>query len=111
MTWSNGKAAYAHRVAVNAQTGDVVMHLCDNRKCINPAHLKVGTSAENSADMVRKDRQAKGEDCGNAKLTEELIVQIRAQQGLSPSRKVAAEYGISKTNVLDIWTRRIWKHV
>ncbi len=36
--------------------GMVVMHMCDTPKCVNPAHLKLGTTASNIADKVRKNR-------------------------------------------------------
>lgn len=32
------------------------MHLCDNRACIEPSHLKLGTQKENIADMFNKGR-------------------------------------------------------
>jgi hypothetical protein len=111
VTWHNGMIAYAHRVVVNAQPNEVVMHLCDNPKCVNPQHLKIGTHAENSADMVRKKRQAVGERCGGSKLKETQVLEIRSLQGKLSSRKVAALYNISKTNVLDIWRRHIWEHI
>lgn len=109
--WKNGKTVYAHRVIINAQDHEVVLHTCDNKKCVNPYHLKIGTHAENSQDMVNKNRQAKGEQCGNSKLTEETIYDIRKLEGSLSSRKVAELFAISKTNVLDIWRRRIWKHL
>jgi len=46
--------------------GKVIMHKCDNKKCVNPDHLKLGTQVENIADMVAKGRAArqKGENHG-----------------------------------------------
>ena len=55
---------YAHRVAYQIATGIdpvdvVVMHSCDNPPCCNPAHLSLGTSADNIADAVRKGKYAR----------------------------------------------------
>lgn len=87
------------------------MHLCDNKKCINPEHLKVGTYAENSADMVTKNRQAFGERAGNSKLVAHQVVEIRGLFGKLSSRKVAKLFSISASNIKDIWTRKIWRHI
>lgn len=111
VTWFKGKIAYVHRVLMGAKPEEVVMHICDNSKCVNPIHLKIGTPAENSADMVNKKRQAVGERCGHSKLTSEQVLTIRSYQHKLSSRKVAALYNISKTNVLDIWRRYIWRHI
>ncbi|MBA3588205.1 HNH endonuclease [Methylibium sp.] len=56
----------AHRVAYRLFLGEIpagmcVMHACDNPACTNPAHLKLGTQAENQADKVSKGRQYRGE--------------------------------------------------
>src|SRR4051812_28318591 len=53
----------AHRIAVAlsgrvVSEGDVVMHSCDNRICVNPNHLTIGTQGENVRDMVAKGRAA-----------------------------------------------------
>jgi hypothetical protein len=106
-----GKTLYHHRLIAGASKGEVVLHTCDNKRCVNPDHLKLGTPAENSADMVSKGRQTKGEDSHLSRLSEFLVKEIRSVQGDMSSREAAALFGCSKTNILDIWKRKIWKHV
>lgn len=111
ITWHNNKWAYAHRVAANASPGQVVRHTCDNPSCVNPEHLIVGTHKENSQDMVDKLRQAYGERAAGAKYSKEIIAEVRSLQGKLSSRKTAAKFGMSKTNVLDIWNNKIWRYI
>lgn len=111
VTWHNNKTQYAHRVVVKAKPGDVVRHTCDNPICVNPEHLIVGNAKENSEDMVAKNRQAWGERAARSKLTEVQVKAIRKYEGNTSSRKVAKEFSISKTNVLDIWNKKIWKYL
>ena len=99
--------AYEHFVG---PAGDkVVCHTCDNRKCVNPAHLFLGTPAENAADMVRKGRQSRGVQRHNAKLTEGVVRAIRAESG--PHREIAARYGLTRRHVSQIVSRETWRHV
>jgi hypothetical protein len=111
VTWENGKTVYKHRQVAGAVKGQVVLHSCDNPSCINPAHLSIGTSAQNSKDMVMKNRQAKGEQCFLARLTESQVKDILSVKGDMSSREAAALFGCSKTNILDIWNRKIWRHI
>lgn len=109
VTWKDGKTVYKHREVVGAKKGEVVMHTCDNPSCINPEHLKIGSHKSNSKDMVEKQRQATGEQCGNAKFKEWQIHKVRELKGTLSSRAVASLFKMSKTNVLDIWNNKIWK--
>lgn len=111
ITWFKNKWAYAHRAVVNAVKGQVVQHTCDNPSCVNPEHLKIGTHKDNSQDMVNKNRQIKGAGSHLSKLLDEHVLDIRFLHGKYSSREVAKMYNISKTNVLDIWNRKIWKHL
>lgn len=111
ITWKNGKTVYAHREAVSAPKGSVVLHSCDNKWCVNPQHLSIGTHKDNSLDMVKKNRQAKGESCARSKLLENEVLEIRSLKGKHSSRYVANLFNTSKTNVLDIWKNKTWRHL
>lgn len=109
----NNKPERAHRVAyatfVEPTRGLHVLHRCDNRRCINPAHLFLGTNADNTADRNAKGRQARGEGHARARLT---AADVRAIRG--SGRRIAdlaAEYGVGETAISNIIHRRSWKHV
>ena len=55
----------------------VVRHTCDNRKCVNPEHLVIGTHQDNMDDMKKRNRSAKGLVNGAGKLTPEQVTYIR----------------------------------
>ena len=104
----------AHRVMWEIVFGPIpdgldVLHICDNPPCCNWRHLWLGTNADNSADMVAKNRQAKGEKQGSAKLTEEQVYAIRVDS--RSHRTLAAEYEISKTQIGRIKRNERWKEL
>jgi hypothetical protein len=109
-----GKTVLAHRAAYEVANGPIpdglfVLHSCDNRKCVNPDHLSVGTRDDNAADMVSKLRQAHGTKNGHAKLTSEQVRDIRAAIG--SCKEIGARYSVTYSTVSMIRSGRIWKHV
>ena len=105
---------HAHRVAWIERHGPipsdlVVCHKCDNRACVNPAHLFLGTQAQNIADKVAKDRQAKGEGNGSAKITESDAREIFRAEGRQAD--IGKRYGITQSQVSLIKLRKKWGHI
>jgi hypothetical protein len=92
--------------------GKWVLHRCDNRACVNPAHLYLGDILQNTADMVGRNRQAKGERQAFAKLTEQDVKEIRqgAASGV-PKLVLARTYGVSHKAIRLVVARKTWKHV
>jgi len=112
----DGKTLKASRVSYTLAKGEIpdglcVCHQCDNPACVNPAHLWLGTRAENNADMMAKGRcgAPKGEATGNAKLTEELVRLIRSTDEHALS--IAKRLGVSWSLVYMVRRRTIWRHI
>ena len=94
-----------------------VCHKCDNRLCVNPSHLFLGTHTDNMKDMIAKGRgwqpKLTGEKHGMVKLTEDDVREIRtrfANGGLS-HQVLGDEYGVSRGQILRIVRRLNWKHI
>lgn len=112
----SGPTIKAHRVAVFLDGRDpgsrCVLHRCDNPPCVNPEHLFIGTKADNTQDMVAKQRGLVGERNGIAKLTADKVVEIRRRMAAGEMRKsVAAAYEVSPATVTRIVQREGWRHV
>ena len=123
---NHGLSSRAHRVAWELTYGVIprgldVCHRCDNRGCVNPDHLFLGTSQDNMDDKVRKGRQAKGlehsrkilkcgpkgELVGSSKLTLAEVIEIRN----SSARKIdlSKKFGVTRQTIHHIQVRNTWK--
>ena len=98
----DGRTLRAHRAAWEVAHGEAppadmcVCHSCDNRRCVNPAHLWLGTRSDNN-----RDRMEKGRSRARRKLTFEDAEKIRAryQGGGESYRSLAGEYGVSQVAI------------
>lgn len=81
-----------------------VLHRCDNTKCCNPAHLFLGTQADNMIDKSRKSR-------GGGKLIAWQVLQIRKEIALGRSdQSIGAEYGVSYMTIRRIRLDIYWRY-
>ena len=111
------KQHLCHRLAYELTTGEgpgslLVLHSCDNRRCCNPAHLRLGTVQDNSNDMVSRQREARGERHGRARLTAERVCAIREMAANGHSFvAIARQFGVTPENVSYVVRRVTWRHV
>lgn len=93
----------------------LVCHHCDNRNCVNPKHLFLGTVQDNADDRQNKNRQAKGSRNGTSKLRERDIPLIRSlyKRGIRErgAADIAKWFGVCDQTIFDIVNGRWWRHV
>lgn len=120
----NHRSLRAHRYSYELCIGSIpggldVLHRCDNKWCVNPDHLFVGTKQDNQRDKVEKGRQAKGETIGGHKLTDEQIQEIRRRYKLkrgyhdpiNGQGALARDFNTTQANISLIVRGKAWKHV
>jgi hypothetical protein len=113
-----GERYYAHRMSVEIHRGPIppglhVCHHCDNPPCVNPAHLFLGTPADNAADCSRKGRRRNGDIRGVqhrlAKLDEHKVRLIRESD--ESGVELARLYGVAPSLISRVRNRGCWPHV
>ena len=97
--------------------GLFVLHRCDIRPCVNPAHLFLGTAKDNHDDCKNKDRDVppplkRGESHGSAKLTECLVRHLRDERAAGVAfRELARRHGLDRRTITQAINRETWAHV
>ncbi len=118
----NPAGATAHRLAWTLENGPIpdgmcVCHRCDNPPCQNPAHLFIGTVADNNRDRHAKGRTValghQGEDHWKSKLTADDVLAIRVafQQRHRSGKELAKMYGVTKPMISLIVNLKNWANV
>ncbi len=127
----SGTTWRAHRLAWMLKYGTIpngllICHTCDVKRCVNPAHMFLGTHADNHADRNRKGRQAKGDRNGSrlhpermprgeahgmSRLTTQQVVEIRQKYAHREKSQAALgdEYGVNQTHISRIIRQVNWK--
>ncbi len=103
-----GKPEGAHRVVYQMGHGDIpkgmcICHHCDNKKCVRPSHLFLGTYRDNLIDSLNKNLRSR------VKLTNRQVLEIRKD----PRRigYIGRAYNIDNTTVSRIKNRTRWGHI
>lgn len=121
----NDKMYQAHRVSWEIVNGEIpeglfICHHCDNRKCIKPSHLFLGTNSDNMQDMIKKGRGnfnhpniKIGEKNGASKLKNHEVRAIKhlAQSKIASINSLRKLYNISYNTIHCLLNEKTWKHI
>lgn len=118
MIGNKGKGYLTHRVSWELTYGDIpeeqcVLHHCDNRSCVRPDHLFLGTRGDNARDMVSKGRHRYGVRINTCKLTEDQVRQARMEYRDSDItvKDLAIRYGVSITAMSFLLRGKNWSSI
>lgn len=118
MIWYDGGQRRGHKLMYQllvgpVPEGQVVRHTCHRPSCICPDHLQLGTQLDNQADMLAAGREAKGEQHGMAKLTEDAVIVMRGlyATGRYTQRALGRMFGVTQTLVGHVVRGTIWTHL
>ena len=108
---SASRVAWMIHSGQNVPKGMVICHTCDNRACVNPAHLYLGDHRDNNTDTIKRGRgnRTVGENCSWAKLTESDVLEIRSSR--ERQFVLAKRFGLHPSTVSQIKAGLRWKHI
>jgi Mor family transcriptional regulator len=99
-----GRNQYAHRFSYEVNYGAIpeglhVCHHCDNRGCVNPVHLFVGTHADNMHDMIQKGRRLPAIEAQKARTAKRDRAMLKDFRGGATFEELAEKYDIAPRTV------------
>jgi hypothetical protein len=105
-----GKKYTAHQISYIIFNGliledQIVRHTCDNRRCVNPKHLILGTYHDNSIDMVKRNHQI------HQKLTQEDVIEIKTalkKPYCGIQKELAKKFNVKSNTISMIKTNKAW---
>lgn len=118
--YGEGKKHYTHRLAWRFAVGPIpdgllICHTCDNPKCVNVAHLFLGTFRDNMQDCVRKGRiqDQRGSRNNHARLTDEQVLEMRELYRTGqPIKAIARKYGnLDPSSTSRVVRGLYWRHL
>jgi len=116
LCWRYGER-YAHRHSYRIFKGPIppgmcVRHRCDNKKCVNPDHLILGSKRDNNKDAYERGLQARG-SMRRPDISEEMVYEARVafHNKTETATAIAARFGMHRTQVSDMMWGRLWCHV
>lgn len=128
----DGKVQSAHRASFQLLVGEIpggswVLHSCDNKQCVNPAHLRLGDRAANARDAVERrrlpygdrniarshpERMPRGSANGSSRLTEDQVAAIRRLRAAgSKQAELAVLFGVAQSTISAIVSGHRWRHL
>jgi hypothetical protein len=101
--WENGPIPKGMYVCHNCPGGD-------NKACVRPSHMFLGTNLDNMRDAKNKGQILKGETHHKAKLTEDQVREIRrlCDEGQTTYTALANKYGVNPSAISNIYKRKSW---
>lgn len=95
------------------QSHILVRHKCDNRRCINPEHLELGTPQDNTNDMISRGRKPclVGIKNSQAILSEEMVKKIYFLKNTGTVREIANNLNLKRTTVSAVIHKHNWTYI